>query len=55
MPVRKKENIIIYVGWLEKKKNKNYNKPFNREKRNLNMQLYSSRHSTADIQQQMKC
>ena len=26
MPVRKIENTVIYVGLLEKKKNKNYNK-----------------------------
>ena len=33
MPARKKENIIIYVGLLEKKKNKNYNKPLQRDKK----------------------
>lgn len=38
MPVRKKENIIIYVGLLEKKKNKNYNKPLTEKDVLVNVQ-----------------
>ena len=46
MPVKKKENIIIYVGLLEKKKKQELQQTVNREIRNLNMHLYSVRSLT---------
>ena len=46
MPERKKENIIIYVGLLEKKKKQELQQTVNREIRNLNMHLYGTRSLT---------
>ena len=46
MPVKKKENIIIYVGLLEKKKKQELQQTVNREIRNLNMHLYGTRSLT---------